>query len=195
MHIPGESNKVADCLSRYYENDRFDEIHESHVYVSADVRLDPNHEDLTELRLQELAEDNPKTQQVNNSPITDNDNASNVNVHHTLLARRLRDRDEGRVQQATEMAEAARIANVPDPQTTDDDGKDMTVAEALQDGPSLRKIVLGDKTFLAAMRDGYKNDSVFSKVVNNPGHYPVFRVIDDLVYTKNRLGQDCLCVP
>ena len=151
MHVPGESNKVADCLSRYYENDRFDEIHESHIYVSADVRLDPNHEDLTELRLQELAEDNPKTQQVNNSPITDNDNASNVNVHHTLLARRLRDRDEGRVQQATEMAEAARIANVPDPQTTDDDGKDMTVAEALQDGPSLRKIVLGDKTFLVAI--------------------------------------------
>ena len=94
--------------------------------------------------------------------------ASNVKVHHTLLVHRLRDRDEGRVQQATEMAEAARIANVPDPQTTDDDGKDMTIAKALQDGPSLRKIVLGDKTFLAAMQDGYKNDSVFSKVVNNP---------------------------
>ena len=59
----------------------------------------------------------------------------------------------------------------------------------------MRKIILGDKTFLAAVRDGYKNDSVFSKVVNNPGHYPVFRVINDLVYTKNHLGQDCLCVP
>ena len=119
--------------------------------MSADVRLDPNHEDLTKLRLQELAEDNPKAQQVDNLSITDNDNASNVKVHHTLLARRLCDRDEGHVQQATEMAEAAQIANVPDPQTPDDDGKDMTIAEALQDGPSLRKIVLGDKTFLAAM--------------------------------------------
>ena len=57
MHVPGEQNKVADCLSRYYENDRFNEIHESHEYVSSDVRLDPNHEDLTELRLQELIED------------------------------------------------------------------------------------------------------------------------------------------
>ena len=151
MHIPGESNKVANCLSLYYENDQFDEIHKSHIYVSANVCLDPNHEDLTEVRLQELAEDNPKTQQVDNSSITNNNNASNVMVHHTSLARRLCNHDEGRVQQATEMAEAVRITNIPDPQTPDDDGKDMTIAEALQDGPSLRKIILGDKTFLAAV--------------------------------------------
>ena len=151
MHVPGESNKVADCLSRYYENDRFDEIHKSHVYVSANVRLDPNHEDLTELHLQELDKNNSKMQQVDNSSITNNDNASNVKVHHTLLVRCLCNHDEGHVQQATEMAKAAWITIVPDPQTKDDNSKDMTVAEALQGGPSLRKIVLGDKTFLVVV--------------------------------------------
>jgi hypothetical protein len=60
MHVPGEQNKVADCLSRYYENNRYDEVHEPHQYVSADVCLDPNSEDLTELRLQELGEDRLK---------------------------------------------------------------------------------------------------------------------------------------
>src|SRR5882762_3005598 len=59
MHVPGVTNKVADCLSRYYENDRYDEIHESHHYVSADVRLDPNYEDLTDLHLQEILELQP----------------------------------------------------------------------------------------------------------------------------------------
>ncbi len=44
-HVPGSLNKVADCLSRYYENDRSDEHH----YVSADLHLDPNKEDLTDL--------------------------------------------------------------------------------------------------------------------------------------------------
>ena len=195
MHVPGDTNKVADCLSRYYENDRSDEIHDSHNYVSADIRLDPMHEDLTELRLRELSEDNPRAQQSKDSSANKDNKASNAQRHQTLLARRLRDRNEDRVQEAIEMAEAARIANVPDPLTHGDDDRDMTVAEALQDGPSLRKIVLGDKTFLTAVRDGYRNDNIFSKVVDNPGHYPLFRVADGLVHTKNRMGQDCLCVP
>ena len=49
MHVPGVRNKVADCLSRYSENDRYDEVHESHHYILADVWLDPASEDLTEL--------------------------------------------------------------------------------------------------------------------------------------------------
>ena len=61
MHVPGVTNKVVDCLSRYYENDRYDEIHESHHYVSANVQLDPNYEDLTNLRLQEILELKPST--------------------------------------------------------------------------------------------------------------------------------------
>jgi hypothetical protein len=51
MHIPGITNKVVDCLSLYYGNDQYNEIHESHHYVSADVCLDPNYEDLTDLCL------------------------------------------------------------------------------------------------------------------------------------------------
>ena len=107
---------------------------------------------MTELHLQELAENNPKTQWVvNSASTTDNNNTSNVQVHHTLLVHHLHDHDEGCIPQATEMAEATQIANVPDPQTPDDDSRDMIIAKALQDGPSLRKIVLGDKTFLVAI--------------------------------------------
>jgi len=51
MHVPGVTNKVADCLSVLW-NDQYDEIHESHHYVSGDVWLDPNYEDLTDLCLQ-----------------------------------------------------------------------------------------------------------------------------------------------
>ena len=174
MHVPGVQNKVADCLSRYYENDRFDEIHESHEYVSSDVRLDPNHEDLTELRLLELNEDSPRGQ---------------------MFARRLRDRNEDRVIEAEQMASAARAVETAKVSDAKDDALDMTLGEALQNGPSLRRTVLGDKSFLQAVIDGYKGDSVFSKIVENPGHYPMFRLHDGLIHTKNRLGNDCLCVP
>jgi hypothetical protein len=71
----------------------------------------------------------------------------------------------------------------------------MTVGEALQNGPSLRKVVLGDKTFLQAIKDGYSEDSVFSKVIDNPGHYPIFRVVDGIIHTKNHLGKECMCIP
>jgi hypothetical protein len=172
MHVPGELNKVADCLSRYYENDRSDEMHASYHYVSADVRLDPNREDLTELRLRELG-----------------------TVNSQLLARRLRDRSEDRIAEADKLVRAAANhdgdAVVPAPT----DAPDLTVADALQDGPPLGEVVLGDKDFTVAVKDGYMSDPTLSKVIDKPHHFPVFKVVDGLIYNKNRLGNDCLCIP
>jgi hypothetical protein len=172
MHVPGELNKVADCLSRYYENDRSDEMHASHHYVSADVRLDPNYEDLTELRLRELAPARPQ-----------------------ILSRRLRDRGEDRVAEADRLVAAAVAADdvptVPRP----GDGEDLTVGDALQDGPPLHVIVFGDNGFVQAVKDGYSDDSMFSKIIEKPHHFTMFRLVDGIIHTKNRLGVDCICIP
>ncbi|PBK86002.1 hypothetical protein ARMGADRAFT_1087033 [Armillaria gallica] len=56
VYIKGENNKVADCLSGYYENDTWDETHDIHKYVHADVRVDPGGEDLPPDRYQETQE-------------------------------------------------------------------------------------------------------------------------------------------
>jgi RNase H-like domain found in reverse transcriptase len=116
MHVPGEQNKVADCLSHYYENDRYDEVHEPHQYVSADVRIDPNSEDLTKLHLQELSEEQLKG---------------------LLFAQRLRNRNEDCIVEAETMAKAAHLVDIPEDINPQDDIHDMTVGEALQNGPSL----------------------------------------------------------
>ena len=42
--MDGDTNRVADCLSRYYENDGPDDYHPDHDFVSADVKLDPDGE-------------------------------------------------------------------------------------------------------------------------------------------------------
>ena len=42
MHIDGVDNKVADCLSCYYENDMSEDNHSENTYVNADIRLDPD---------------------------------------------------------------------------------------------------------------------------------------------------------
>ena len=42
--MDGDTNHVADCLSRYYENDGLDDHHPDHDFVSADAKLNPNGE-------------------------------------------------------------------------------------------------------------------------------------------------------
>ena len=44
MHVDGVDNKVADCLSCYYENDMSDDAHSGNTYVNADIWLDPDGE-------------------------------------------------------------------------------------------------------------------------------------------------------
>ena len=44
MQVDGADNKVADCLSRYYKNDKSDDTHLENTYVNADIWLDPDDE-------------------------------------------------------------------------------------------------------------------------------------------------------
>ena len=54
MHINGIDNKVADCLSHYYENNMSEYNHLENTYVNADIRLDPDGELLPTDRYMEL---------------------------------------------------------------------------------------------------------------------------------------------
>ena len=55
-YVKGEFNKVADCLSRYYESDTPADTHEFHEYVQTDRKLDPEGEDLPSSRVAEVKE-------------------------------------------------------------------------------------------------------------------------------------------
>ncbi|RDB19217.1 Transposon Ty3-G Gag-Pol polyprotein, partial [Hypsizygus marmoreus] len=55
-YVKGELNKVADCLSRYYESDLPEEAHDVYDYVRADQRIDPTGEDMPAHRFQEVTE-------------------------------------------------------------------------------------------------------------------------------------------
>jgi len=87
------------------------------------------------------------------------------------------------------------VPNLPQGTQEHNLDKDITVGEALQNGPPLDKIFLGDGLFLEAVKSGYKNDPIFFKVLENPGHYLNFRVFEGIIRTKNRLGDECLCIP
>jgi len=50
-YIKGKLNKIADCLSRYYESDTWYDVYDISEYVNADVRLDPTLDDVPWNRL------------------------------------------------------------------------------------------------------------------------------------------------
>ena len=54
IYIKGETNLVADALSRNYENDTCDELYNASQYVNANAQLDPEGENLPWDRYKEL---------------------------------------------------------------------------------------------------------------------------------------------
>ncbi|KAG6864429.1 hypothetical protein C0995_006238, partial [Termitomyces sp. Mi166 len=55
-YVKGELNKVVDCLSRYFESDTIDDVHNVYNYVQADKRIDPEGEDLPLHRFHKIVE-------------------------------------------------------------------------------------------------------------------------------------------
>src|ERR1700723_2708947 len=54
QYIKGTSNKVADSLSRYNQSNKGEDVHPSYDFVSADLKLDPEGEDLPWNRVVEI---------------------------------------------------------------------------------------------------------------------------------------------
>lgn len=163
VHVEGVQNKVADCLSRYYENDAPDEIHPPQAYVNADLRLDPNMDELPKLRKKEIDDE--------------------------VALRALREVEEDRAQ------EAAAMEDTSEAQPVKSLSPGVTVKDALTSGPPLHEVMAGTPRFLEAIKDGYKADRTFSKVLENVAAHANFTLRDGLLYVTTRLGFECLCIP
>jgi hypothetical protein len=116
MHIDGVDNKVADCLSHYYENNTGDESHPEHIYVNADARLDPDSELLPTNRYMEL-----KTAVMRQS-------------------NRLVEKREARILESEEMNDSVQRA-LPEAAPPSIDDKDIAVTAASSDSKTLRTMV------------------------------------------------------
>ena len=78
---------------------------------------------------------------------------------------------------------------------SENSGDDPSLLKSVGSSPNLpshmrMKLGLGH-----AISTGYKDDSVLSKVLNDPEHYLMFKVRNNLIYTSNRGGEEVLCIP
>lgn len=160
-YIQGILNKVSDCFSRYFENDRDGETHNYDDYVSADAKFDPEGEELPVERKKEILDIRRELEQLYSQRVIGDDS-------------------EERTREA-----AALYENREDP-------RPMEPADHKSPLPTLMS---GTTEWRRQLRDGYAEDALFSKVQRAIGEHPSFTTRDDILWTKNRLDQEVVCVP
>ena len=170
IYVKGETNKVADALSRYYLTDRVDEVHPSHIYVNADVRLDPTGEFLSDERMGEVAR-----------------------IRAMRTAELLPEVTEAR------HAEAERLTPEAETGPSDQseaviDAEDPTAFDAASLEP-LSPRVEGQDGFLTAVKSAYASDALFGKIIDKPNDHAAFELREGLIWTRNRAGRKVLAIP
>jgi len=75
------------------------------------------------------------------------------------------------------------------------EGEDPSVFESQAKGTNLCELVSQTDTFEEDITKGYTMDPFFRKVIEKMGMHPSFKTKNKIIYTKNRGGEDVVCVP
>ena len=193
-HVPGKDNKVADCLSRYFENDNVDEFHPPHEYVNTDVRLDPDWDHLPQSRVEELRAGRVTRQ-----------NPKGLEPQERDRQRGLKMVVEPRTVEAEEMAQAAAREPAPSSPLVErappaeaspsPEGENLTVGQSMATGPPLQARVEKIDGFMKSVQTQYAKDPTFRKVLENPAAHKAFTLREGLLFTTNRQQEPVLCLP
>ena len=188
-YVKGEYNKVADCLSRYYESDTGADVHEAHEFVQSDRIIDPEGEDLPMERLQEIKERRVEIR------------AMQANV--TRKSKRLVEAQEQREEEAQELnQDPGEPADEVERPATATNEEEITLGDTLgiPAGGRVRALNDGDveedRRLLKAIKENYDKDPLTRIVLANPdNHKTYFRVTDGIIWTKNFRDQEVVCIP
>ena len=160
MHVDGVDNKVADCLSHYYENDMSEDNHLENTYVNADIRLDPDGKLLPTNRYMELC------------------------AAATRWSKRLAKKQESCHIEA-KILNASDKQSPPSEDTPS--GDDVTAIAAGNDGKSLWTHVEETMDLRAIVKNAYCKDMICAKIIVQPDAYPRFGIQEGLIWMKNQL--------
>jgi hypothetical protein len=180
-YIKGELNKVADMLSWYYEQNYWTEVPEIQDYVNADIRLDPDHDDLPKESLFKVKE------KVIESRVQDA-NTKKIQVEIRALREHIQERDTLAEIMSQNRNKMSRTRGV----MTDDE---PMVVESRVKGENLHKTMANDKTFEEDILREYEEDAFFGRITKKNKENPLFRIHNGLVLTQNRGEEEVLCIP
>jgi hypothetical protein len=184
MYIKGELNKVADCLSRYYENDMSTDAYDPYEYVCTDACIDPEGDDLLGPRLYELTEQVIKLHAI----------CASEHKQSQCIQEHIKERDL----KAQIMVDAyIRDDNIPSAdQVLGQPNANMTLGDSLfQQLPNCKPTNLDDNSFLWEVQWGYTDDKLLSLIKEKPQDYKGFSTNEGLVYMSNSHGDQVVCIP
>lgn len=193
-YVKGDYNKVADCLSRYYESDTSADIHAAHDYVQADSRIDPHGEDLPAERFREITERvveiramratelrrSKRIAEQQEERVREAEIMNNVNVAEPLAS------SESIHSHAASSSSSRRTASTP-----------MTLGEAIKATMPTHELpsTVENNEFINRIKAGYSKDRLFSLVLEEPQKYQSFSARNGIIYTKNTYGNEVPCIP
>ena len=177
-YVKGETNKVADALSRYFESDTWEDTIPPEEFVNADVRLDPDLDDVSWDREIEV-----KTDVVCNT-------YRNAVAKERLVT--IKEVVEERDLLAAELAANAEPEPEPDRGSDEDD---PTVFHSRDQGPPLRTNVEGNNSFLSDVIASYPTDAFFKHILAKLNEHSRFFKENDLLFCRNQGDEIVLCVP
>ena len=104
-------------------------------------------------------------------------------------SRRLANKVEQRTLESAQMNEGAITAHIGQ-------SEDNPLAIELgANGPSICITVEKDIDLASIARKAYRNDPLFVKILSHPKVHPRFGIHDQLIWTKNQMGCDVICIP
>jgi len=172
-YIKGKLNKVADCLSRYYESDTWYDVYDVSEYVDTDVQLDPTLDDMPWNRLREIED---HTVEMHAIQVTEETRRCKSN--------RLVERQEERDVCTAELAAAPEPATGA-PVAVAATEEDPTVFASRAHGEHLVAKLTANDSFITDIKSGYDHDSLFAKVLKQPDQHAAFTIRDQLIWSHN----------
>ena len=73
--------------------------------------------------------------------------------------------------------------------------EDPTVFKSRTCGEHLVAKLTANDSFLTDIKSGYEHHSLFAKVMKQPDQHTAFTLRDQLIWSRNRGGEQVLCVP
>ena len=74
------------------------------------------------------------------------------------------------------------------------DGEPLAI-DSGANGQSLHTTVERDINLTSIACKAYRDDPLFTKILSHPEAHPHFGIHDQLIWTKNQMGRDIVCIP